>query len=83
MWRAAAEGRGRLLVVEKDYRVTARFGEDNYTILVDEAVATARHRIADAVDDIIELVLRHNGEVMFVANGKLDPQQHIALITRY
>lgn len=83
VWRAAAEGRGRLLVVEKDYRVTARFGEDNYTILVDEAVATARHKIADAVDDIIELVLRHNGEVMFVANGKLDPQQHIALITRY
>ncbi len=83
VWRAAAEARGRVLVVEKEYRIAARFGEDNYTILVDDAVETARHKIADAVDDIIEMVLQNNGEVVFVGNGRLEQQQHIALITRY
>jgi hypothetical protein len=83
VWRAAAETRGRLLLVEKDFRVSARFGDDNYTIIVDEEVEKTRNRIADAVDDVIELVLKNNGNVVFVENGKLKDYNGIALVTRY
>lgn len=83
VWRAAAEGRGRMLLVEKDYRQAARFGADTYTILLDDEVDNVRFKIEDAVDDILEMVLNYNGEIVFMENGDLKDYQRIALVNRY
>ena len=83
VWRAAAEARGKLLLVEKNYRQAARFGDDSYTILIDDSVNRSFERIPDAVDDIIELVLRNKGDVAFMEDDSLSSYQQIALTTRY
>ncbi len=83
VWRSAVEGKGRLLLVEKDYSVRARRGVDEYTIYPDNSETNLHNVLSDAVDDIIELILKKNGEVVFVANGKLKSFERIALINRY
>ena len=42
----------------------------------------AQLAVDDVVDDVIETVLLHGGEVAFVAPGTLDPEGHIGLILR-
>lgn len=83
VWRTAAEARGRLLMVEKDYRETARLGEDGYTLIVDKDPSVVINKIEDAVDDIIEMVLNNKGDVVFVSDGALKAHNRIALINRY
>lgn len=83
VWRSAAEAKGRLLLVEKDFRQAARFGDDSYTILIDGEVENSRSKIADAVDDIIEMVLLNHGDVVFLDNDKLIQYNRIALVNRY
>jgi hypothetical protein len=61
----------------------ARFGDDSYTILIDESTQRNFENIPDAVDDIIELVMRNKGDVVFMEDDSLSSYQHIALITRY
>ena len=83
VWRSAAEGKGRLLLVEKNYSVRARRGLDEYTIYPDDSETNLHNVLSDAVDDVIELILKKNGEVIFVDNGKLKSFERIALINRY
>ena len=83
VWRAAAEGKGRILLVETDYRAFAIFGEDEYSILPVMENYDSNEIIQDAVDDIIENILKFDGEVIFIDNGKLSNYDRIALITRY
>jgi hypothetical protein len=83
VWRAAAEGKGKLLLVEKDYHVQARHGDDAFTIVPDNSNTNPHNILLDAVDDVIELVLSKNGDVVFVDNGELNMYNRIALITRY
>lgn len=82
VWREAMDGQGHTLLVEEDF---------HYPGLVDE---TGRHLraaddptvpgvIDDAVDDVIEEILRKQGRVIFVDNGTLDVHQRIAMIRRY
>jgi hypothetical protein len=84
VWNAAREGNALKLLVEKDFRkpgfVLLLSGADRLYVRPPKKP----HKIlADAVDDIIELVLKKNGKVYFVDNGKLKDYKHIALITRY
>jgi len=83
VWRAAAEGKGRLLLVEKDYKQSARYGDDRFSIVIDDEMNNMYDRVADAVDDVIEMVLKNKGDVVFVENGSLKEYEHIALLTRY
>ena len=82
VWHAAKEGRAFKLLVEKDFRMSGFVDEDaNHLYLQPPKIS---HKIlADAVDDIIEMVLEKNGHVYFTDNGMLNEYQHIALITRY
>jgi hypothetical protein len=82
VWRLASEGRGYLLLVEKDFHFPARVDETGqYITPTDDA--TAPGVIDDAVDEIIETVLSKQGRVVFVENGQLETHQRIALILRY
>jgi hypothetical protein len=83
VWRSTMEGRGRLLIVERDYRQAARKVDNNLTISMDEESINPWNSIPDAVDDIIQLTLKNKGDVVFVENGKLKEYQRIVLINRY
>lgn len=82
VWRLASEGQGRLLLVEKDFHYPAKIDETGrHLIPVDDL--TAPGVIDDAVDEIIETVLKKQGRVVFLENGQLETHQRIALILRY
>ncbi|MFO7584229.1 MAG: hypothetical protein R6W69_05825 [Anaerolineales bacterium] len=82
VWRAAHEGRGRLLLVEEDYHYPARVDKSGAHLTPAEDV-TAPDVLDDAVDEIISAVLEKQGKVVFVENGQLKDHQRIALILRY
>jgi hypothetical protein len=83
IWKAAGEGRGLELLVEKD------FSQPGFLINTDPghlhlSPPKEPHRIlADAVDDLMECVLEKNGQVTFLENDSFRDYQRIALITRY
>ncbi len=82
VWRAAQEGRGRILLVEEDFHYPARLDETSGGIIPAEDV-NAPDVMDDAVDEIIETVLDKQGRVVFVDNGQLKDHHGIALILRY
>ncbi|MBD2250529.1 hypothetical protein [Nostoc parmelioides] len=81
VWRLAQEGRGKLLLVEKNYHVPAILTEDGRFELVDQPGGT--DVMDDAVDEIIEVVLAKGGKVAIVDDEVLSIHQRIALIFRY
>lgn len=82
VWKAVQEGRGLKLLVEKDFRQPGFLVKDAYRLFI-RPPQNAHRILADAVDDIIEMMLEKNGQVFFTDNGLLKDYQHIALITRY
>ncbi len=82
IWSAAMEGKAFKLLVEKDYRYPGFLDENNFHLYL--RPPQKQHTVlADAVDDLIELVLKKEGKVFFVDNGLLKDYERIALITRY
>jgi hypothetical protein len=83
VWSAAYNKRGRLLVVEKDFSVQAKTARKPDLLITKDVKENDYHFISDAVDDVIEMVLKYGGDVAFVDNGKLETHSKIALITYY
>jgi hypothetical protein len=83
VWKEAINGKGRLLVVEKNYRFAAQHGPNPE--IIEEISEPYNHfsYIRDAVDDTIENVLRTGGDVEFTEDGVLDKFERIALIEYY
>lgn len=82
VWKDAKTGKGRILLVEKDFMKPAFTGKDEFRLLL--RPPQGKHQvITDAVDDVIETVMEKNGEVVFVDNGQLRDFDSIALINRY
>jgi len=82
VWKAATEGRGRVLLVEKDLRARAYLPDGAQEI----RLRPPRGRyllIADAVDDVIEKVKGKGGDVVFVEPRQLRKFEGIALMFRY
>ena len=82
VWQAAKEGKAFKLLVEKDFRSPGFVDKDAYRLYL-RPPQTPHKVLADAVDDIIEMVLEKNGQVFFTDNGMLKDYQRVALITRY
>lgn len=82
-WQAAAEARGQLLVVERNYSFPARHGAEPG--LIEGLTAPYDHfsYIRDAVDDVLEKVLKSGGDVEFTEDGILEGFEHIALVKYY
>jgi hypothetical protein len=83
VWKVAAQNRGRLLVVEKNYMYAAEQGENSEIIIKPSEPYNKFSYIKDAVDDVIEKVLEQGGDVEFVEEGDLRDLDHIALIQYY
>lgn len=83
IWKAAFEGRGLKLLVEKDFSVTGFIkNKDQYQLFLHPPKKT-HHVLPDAVNNVIEMVLEKNGEVVIMENDSLKEFERIALITRY
>lgn len=80
VWREANSPQTRLLAVEEDFNYPATTGESADIIYPAVAKYNTNHYIPDAVDDLIEKVLEHGGEVTFTGNGVLKEYGGIALI---
>ncbi len=81
VWRLARDGRGKRLLVEKNYHVPAIVTPQGNLQMVAEVGGTMV--MDDAVDEIIEAVLAKGGDVIFVDDDSLTTHQQIALILRY
>jgi hypothetical protein len=83
VWRAAQEGKGLTLLVEKDL-VKPGFvrQDDRFNLFLSPPVE--KHEIlSDAVETIIETVIAKGGKVVMVENGRLTDFDQIALMLRY
>jgi hypothetical protein len=83
VWKCAAEKRGRLLVVEKNFFYPAQQGSSPEIIYPYNEIQKTAFYIKDAVDDIIEKVLASGGDVQFVEEGLLTKYDKIVLLEYY
>ncbi len=80
VWALAHDGRVQLLVVEEDYDVPARL-DNGRLVRTDDREAPGV--IDDAVDELIEAVLRKGGEAVIVPPDTLAEHDHVAAVLRY
>jgi hypothetical protein len=83
VWSHATQRRGRLLIVEKNFMFAALHGGSEDVINRLAGPYNQFSYIKDAVDDVIEKVLEHGGDVEFVDEDMLNDCGHIALIQYY
>lgn len=78
VWRAAHDGRGHLLLVERGYELHGEPTDDHFEWVDAESGAAP-----DAVEAIVEAVLDHAGQVVFTDEGELPAGVHLGLVLRY
>jgi hypothetical protein len=83
VWQAAKEGRGDLLLVEKDFTHQGFLLEDELTLLLEPDGESRMKVLQDAADEAMKVVLNFGGQVFFVENGELANYGSIALTTRF
>ena len=83
IWTAVLEGKGRTLLVEKDFRMPGFTVPDNEYFLTLRPPKGRHETLADAVDEIMETMLDKGGDVIFTENGQLADYGGMALISRY
>lgn len=80
VWEAAHRGTITLLAVEEGYRYPARIRPDGG--LVGQHDPAPPGVLDDAVDEVIEITLRNDGDVRFVADEHVAEWGGIAAVTR-
>ena len=80
VWDLANDGRVELLVVEDDYRLTARV-DGRHLQPTDEVEDP--DAVDDVVDELIETVVRAGGEAVMVPPGELSEHERVAAVLRY
>lgn len=80
VWELAHEGRVELLVVEDTFDYPARLSDGRLQAAID---VDAPDVIDDAVDELIETVLRMGGDAVIVPQGELADHDRLAAVLRY
>ncbi len=82
VWTAAAMKEGRILLTAIDYKTEGWSTNNNLFIRFDKPEDEESDYHQDAVDDIVEIVLKQGGESYFVGSGKLAKYDNILLTLR-
>lgn len=82
-WKLAKEGRGKTLLVEKNYKLPAKIDTSGLELTEIKESAEKLKVADDVVDELIELVINKGGDVYFYDNNMLGKYNHVALIARY
>ena len=83
VWNTATKGQGVMLLLEKDYQISAYYTpEDTSRIFLSPPVGNYEI-IPDAADDVIEIVKAKGGDVTIFENGELEDLHQVALLLRY
>ena len=82
VWKAVHEGRGLVMLVEKDYQVPGFITKDGDHLYL-RAPAKEHIVVPDLVDMLSKKMIHKKDKLFFVENGSLEAFGHIALITRY
>ncbi len=82
-WRAAKEGNGLTLLVEKDYETQAYLDPQDDAKIYLKAPAGTCKILTDAVDELIEVVHEKNGNIVMVENGSIGDYNCVAMLLRY
>lgn len=82
VWEAAQTDKGLRLLVERDYAVPSYRVRGNPTLHL-HVPSKPYTVVPDAVDEIIEQVVRKRGTVVFASPGQLHDFFHIAMELRY
>jgi Bacterial archaeo-eukaryotic release factor family 3 len=83
VWKEAMNLKGRLLVVEKNYKYAAEHAASGEGIYKATEPYNRFSYIKDAVDEVMEKVLTNGGDVEFAEEGVLKDYHHIALVQYY
>lgn len=80
VWELARDGRVELLVVEESFDYPARLSDGRLLAANDPFSPDV---IDDAVDELIEMVLRTGGDAVMVPDGELADHERLAAVLRY
>lgn len=83
VWAEVMSHKGRLLIVEKNYVYSAEHGSTADEIVREDPTQEKISVIKDAVDDVIEALLKDGGDVEFVDEDVLKDYDRVALIKYY
>lgn len=81
-WKAALEGKGLTLFVEKDFHRKAYLRSDQFNVTLQPPEKPYKI-IPDVVDNLIETIHSKNGKIVFLENDQLKDLGHLALLLRY
>lgn len=81
-WTAASEGKGRILMIEKDLHHRG-YRKDTDRKFYLQPPKKPYVVIPDIVEDLIETVRAKHGEVLLTEEGQLKAFDHVALVLRY
>lgn len=83
IWKAALEGRGYRLLVEKDF-ILPGFISDTDSYHLHLKPPPGPHLVLpDAINTLMETILKKSGEIVMVENNVLAAYDHVGLVTRY
>lgn len=82
-WKAANEGKGYKLLVEKDFSVPGYLIKEDDSRLYLEPPNVSHTVLPDAVNALMEMVLDKGGQVIPLENGTLLTHGGVVMITRY
>ena len=80
VWKDAYDKKGKLLIVEQDYRAAGEHISGGKIVYKPTGTQNDFQISTDVVDDAMEMVIKHGGDVVFVDDGVLQQYGHIALV---
>ena len=82
VWNASKEGKGLILMIEKDFEIKGYEVDAEQHLYLDVPEKDYNY-INDAAEDCISTVLSKGGRVIVFENNQLLDYNHVALILRY
>ena len=84
VWKAATEGKGLELIVEKDFERSAYISKDSYNLKLKKPIDNTSYKfVGDAIESLIKITREKKGKISFVDNGEMNEFDGIVMKLRY